>query len=157
MSFPLHCRVDTAAVTLNGVHLQEMIDFEIQQGDDESVLVLRREPEAGDTLIVIRVPLEGRHGKSRFRNQFVYERLPQLVEDNISPEQWREAQRAVVQDGDQVPETTDYINLKNGRIHARNNGERAEGPLLAIHDLAGGRGKDSTQFRSSPPGAHGVP
>jgi hypothetical protein len=86
-----------------------------------------------------------------------YEQLPQLVTDNLSPEQWLEAQSAVITEGASVPDTTDYINLKNGQIHRYTYGQEAEAPLMATHDLAGGRGKDSTQFHTSPPGSHGVP
>ena len=86
-----------------------------------------------------------------------YEQLPQLVKDNISAEQWEAAQRGVVLEGGLIPETTDYINLKNGQIHTHRAGEAASAPLLPAHDLAGGRGRDDAQFRTSPPGAHGVP
>ena len=86
-----------------------------------------------------------------------YEQLPQLVKDNISAEQWPEARRAVVHEREPIPETTDYINLKNGQIHTYEIGQLADGPLLPAHDLSGGGGKDSTQFHTAPRGAHGVP
>lgn len=86
-----------------------------------------------------------------------YEELPRPVQDNLSPEQWREALRGVVPEGGTVPETTVYINLKNGQFFQYELGQRANAPLLPAHDLAGGRGADDTQFHTSPPGAHGVP
>ena len=82
-----------------------------------------------------------------------YERLPQLVKDNLSAEQWELAQGEIIADGDPVPDSTNYINLKNGQIHTYNKGEPASGPLLAVHNLSGGSGKDSTQFETTPPGA----
>jgi hypothetical protein len=86
-----------------------------------------------------------------------YERLPNLVKDNLSAEQWPEAERHIIRDGVLVPETTDYINLKNGQIHTYQSGEPADGPLLAVHDIAGGRGRDRSQFDTSPRGAHEEP
>jgi hypothetical protein len=93
----------------------------------------------------------------RWQTELNYEQLPRLVKDNISLEQWSEAQRAVIAPGAVVPESTDYINLKNGQIHGYAIGDEAEAPLLASHDLAGGGGKDSTQFRTAPQGSHDVP
>lgn len=86
-----------------------------------------------------------------------YEELPREVRDNLSLEQWREAQQAVIAEGQPVPETAQYINLKNALIMTYQLGERAQGPMLPVHDLAGAHGKDDTQFHTSPPGAHGVP
>jgi hypothetical protein len=78
------------------------------------------------------------------------------VKDNLSLEQWMETQRGVVPEGP-VPETTDYLNPRNGQIYTHEIGQPAGGPLLPVHDLAGGRGKGSTQFRTVPPGARGLP
>jgi len=86
-----------------------------------------------------------------------YEQLPDPVKDNLTNEQWQEAQRGVILEGQDIPETTIYINLKNGQQLPYETGMRANAPLLPVHDLAGGRGADSSQFHSSPPGAHGVP
>jgi hypothetical protein len=86
-----------------------------------------------------------------------YGNLPQEVTDNLTPEQWHEALVAIVHEHTIVPETTEYINLKNGQIRQYEVGERADAPLLATHNLSGGRGQDSTQFHTSPPDAHGVP
>lgn len=92
------------------------------------------------------------------QNPYVhYENLPSPIKDNLSPEQWLEAQNAIILEGNPVPETTSYINIKNGVCQQYQAGERAPGPLLPTHDLAGGRGYDDTQFHTSPPGAHGVP
>ena len=86
-----------------------------------------------------------------------YEQLPNEVKDNLTPEQWTLAQRVAIDEGEEVPETTGYLNLKNGMRRMYTAGERADAPLLAEHDLAGGRGADDSQFHRSPPGAHGVP
>lgn len=86
-----------------------------------------------------------------------YEELPSPVRDNLSPDQWRLAQRGVVPEGGTVPETTVYINLKNGQCLQYEQGQHTSAPLLPTHDLSGGRGTDDTQFYTSPPGAHGVP
>ncbi len=82
-----------------------------------------------------------------------YEELPQLIKDNLTPEQWRLAERELVDEGALVPESGDYINIKNGQIHTHTAGERATGPLLAVHNLSGGHGRDDTQFHTTPPGA----
>jgi hypothetical protein len=81
-----------------------------------------------------------------------YEQLPNLVKDNLSEEQWRLARQEVIEEHQPVPETTDYINLRNGQIHRFEMGVRADGPLLPVHDLSGGGGKDSTQFFTEPGG-----
>jgi hypothetical protein len=86
-----------------------------------------------------------------------YEQLPDVVKDNLSPEQWLEAQRDLILEGEEVPDTAYYVNLKNSMFREYLAGERAEAPLLPVHDLSGGRGKDSTQFHTTPPGAPGVP
>ncbi len=86
-----------------------------------------------------------------------YEELPTIVRDNLTPDQWILAQRGVIDEGVAVPETTGYVNLKNGERKTYLAGERADAPLLPEHDLAGGRGSDDTQFHTTPPGAHGVP
>lgn len=86
-----------------------------------------------------------------------YQQLPQEVKDNIAEEQWPQAQRGVIPDGELVPDATDYINLKNGQIHTYERGQPANGPLLPVHDLAGGRGRDNTQFHTAPDGAHPAP
>ena len=86
-----------------------------------------------------------------------YEQLPQPVKNNLSREQWVEAQREVIREGDSVPEKAQYINLKNGLILQYEQGEPAQGPLLPVADLSGGGGKDSTQFHTAPPGATGEP
>jgi hypothetical protein len=86
-----------------------------------------------------------------------YERLPSPVKRTLSADQWEAARRGVVAEGQPVPETTDYINLKNGQCLRYQRGEPAPGPLLATHDLAGGRGRDSTQFSTEPAGAHPPP
>lgn len=83
-----------------------------------------------------------------------YENLPNAVKNNVSEDQWDEVQRMVVPEDSEVPQTTQYINLKDGYSRSYEQGEKAPAPLLATHDLAGARGKDDIQFRSSPPDAH---
>jgi len=86
-----------------------------------------------------------------------YAELPGPIKDNIAPDQWAEAQRDIIAEGDPVPETTQYINLKNGQILPYQQGQRAAGPLLPTHDLSGGHGTDDTQFNTTPKGARGKP
>ena len=86
-----------------------------------------------------------------------YDTLPQRVRDNISADQWDAIQHLVIQEGEPVPDTTGYINLKNGQIHQCERGTPATGPLLAEHDLSGARGKNDSQFEGAPFGAHPAP
>ncbi len=79
-----------------------------------------------------------------------WEQLPKAVKQNLTPDQWREALRNVIPEGGFIPQTTVYLNLKNGLSLRYEFGQRAPAPLLATHDLAGGRGADDTQFKSSP-------
>ncbi len=83
-----------------------------------------------------------------------YDKLPQLVKDNVSENQWPAAQREAIADGDPVPEDSYYINLKNGQVHHYARGEAAHGPLLPCADLSGARGKDSRQFYTDKTGTH---
>jgi hypothetical protein len=80
-----------------------------------------------------------------------YEELPHIVKNNLTPQQWAEALWNVIPEGGLVPQTTEYLNLKNGQRKRYEFGARAPAPLLATHDLAGGRGADDTQFRTAPP------
>ena len=80
-----------------------------------------------------------------------YGELPQLIKDNLSEQQWLEAQRDLIDAGERVPETARYIDVKNGQIHQHVAGETASGPLLPVHDLSGAGGKDDTRFRTAPP------
>ncbi|MGH2351053.1 MAG: hypothetical protein ACRDI2_23080 [Chloroflexota bacterium] len=90
-------------------------------------------------------------------DDLIYEQLPSEVKDNLTVEQWDEARHLVVQEGQMVPDTTWYINLKNGQMRQHDFGQPADGPLLATHNLAGGRGQDSRQFHTAPPRAHTGP
>jgi hypothetical protein len=83
-----------------------------------------------------------------------YAQLPAPVQQNLTAEQWLVAQHLVVAEGRPVPEATQYLYLKSGQFRQYRQDEPAEGPLLAAHNLAGGRGQDSGQLRSAPPGAH---
>ena len=86
-----------------------------------------------------------------------YDTLPQRVRDNVSADQWEQIQHLIIQEGTPVPDSTGYVNLKNGQVHRCERGTPATGPLLAEHDLSGGRGKDDSQFEGSPFGAHPAP
>jgi hypothetical protein len=157
--FPLGMLVETVKVMLNNVYLAEGLDFLLAHKNGQSKVELRRPPRPGDTLVVLRVPAR----ESAIRRPTsahpgpddvpAYEALPRIVKDNISREQSPEALREVVHVGVAVPETARYVNLKNGLIHPYQIGERADGPLLPVFALAGGRGKDDTQFHTSPSGA----
>src|SRR5215813_2497431 len=74
-----------------------------------------------------------------------YEELPNVVKQNLTPHQWAEAQFEVIPEGGLTPDATIYLNLKNGQFHRYEAGQRACAPLLAAHNLAGGRGADDTQ------------
>ena len=165
MQFPLGIEVETAKVMVNDVYWVQGLDYGIRTRDGQSWLMLGRAPKPRDQLIVLRAPRESKpdesHGETKppssWRVDIAYEHLPREVKDNLTVEQWMEAQRAVILEGATVPETTEYINLKSGLTRVHQMGERADGPLLPTHDLAGARGKDSTQFETAPPGAHGLP
>lgn len=86
-----------------------------------------------------------------------YEKLPQVVRDNIGAEQWEQIQHLIIEEGTPVPDTTGYVNLKNGQIQQCERGQPATGPLLAEHDLSGGGGKNSSQFEGAPFGVHPAP
>ncbi len=87
--------------------------------------------------------------------EIAYDQLPSSVKDNLTEEQWALAQREAILPGEPVPEGTVYVNLKNGLCRQYTTGEAADGPLLPVHDLSGGRGADDTQFRTAPRGTHG--
>ncbi len=79
-----------------------------------------------------------------------YEELPNVVKQNLTPGQWMAAQFEVIPEGGLTPDATVYLNLKNGQFQRYEADERAPAPLLAAHNLSGGRGADSTQFHSAP-------
>jgi hypothetical protein len=151
--FPLGMLVDTVKVMLNGVYLQQDLDFLLAHKHGESKVELRRPPKPGDQLIVLRVPA---HDSQQVHGQRVaaglddvppYEELPKRVKDNISREQWPHALREVIGRAGSIPESTQYINLKNGRVFLYQIGQRANAPLLPVHALAGARGKEDRPFQ----------
>ena len=157
--FPLGMLVETVKVMLNGVYLQQDLDFLLAHKNGQSQLELRRPAQAGDTLVVLRVPSrEPPRSQKRLDTADddvpPYEALPRAVKDNISREQWPEVRREVVRSGMKIPEPARYINLKNGLVFEYTAGQVANGPLLPVADLAGGGGKDDTQFHTAPQGAH---
>lgn len=91
--------------------------------------------KADDLLLVVDIP---------------YEELPDVVKHNLTPHQWAEAQFEVIPEGGVTPDTTAYLNLKNGQFQNYQAGDHAPAPLLAAHNLCGGRGADDTQFHSAP-------
>src|SRR5436305_312081 len=62
-----------------------------------------------------------------------YDALPQLIKDNLSAEQWEEAQYDILHEGVAIPETARFINIRNGQIHEYSAGDRADAPLLPVH------------------------
>jgi hypothetical protein len=160
--FPLDMLVETVKVMLNGVYLQEGLDFLLAHKQGQSKIELRRAPAPGSSLVVLRGPARepARAGKDTAHDGDdvpPYDQLPRIVRHNIAREQWPEARREVLHAGATIPETTRYVNLKNGLIFEFRVGERANGPLLPVFDLAGGRGKDDTQFHTAPAGGHYPP
>lgn len=161
MEFPLGTPVVSASVMVNGVYLEETLDFTIAaMPNGHGKLLLRHAPGPDDQLVVMRVPGQAPPQQSEdlgARAVPDYEHLPGIVKNNISPEQWVLARRRVVQEDAAIPEAANYVNLKNGQILRYELGQRAEAPLIPQHDLAGGGGKDDTQFRDEPEGAHLTP
>jgi hypothetical protein len=84
-----------------------------------------------------------------------YEQLPSAIKDNLSPDQWRRAQRGIIAEGTPVPDTTRYIDVKSGLCFEYQAGEPARGYILPVHDLSGAGGKENAQFETAPRGAHG--
>lgn len=82
-----------------------------------------------------------------------YDRLPGAVKQNLTESQWEEARRLVIPAGAPAPETTVYLNLRNGQTFQVEQGAPVSGPVLAAHNLTGGRGRDSEQFHTAPAGA----
>ena len=156
--FPLGIEVETANVMLNGAYLQLDDDYIVGRKQGQSIIELRRAPRAGDSVVVLRAPAsdgraEQRRHASAIQDVPPYENLPQLVKDNFSAEQWLAASRGIINEGATIPESTDYINLKNGQIHTLQVGEPAPAPLLPAHDLSGGGGADDAQFHTAPAAA----
>jgi len=77
-----------------------------------------------------------------------YQALPDEVKNNLTEEQFRLARVDIIEEGEIVPETTEYVDLGSGvrRVHRR--GELATGNLLPTHDLSGAHGKDNSQWES---------
>ncbi|MCL4370529.1 MAG: hypothetical protein M1380_06435 [Chloroflexi bacterium] len=77
-----------------------------------------------------------------------YAALPDAIKNNLTEEQFQLARVDVIEEGETIPETTEYIDLGSGvrRVHHR--GEAATGNLLPTHDLSGAHGKDSSQWQS---------
>jgi hypothetical protein len=82
-----------------------------------------------------------------------FEQLPGAVKNNLTAEQWEDVKPRVIADGNPAPDSAVYVNLKNGQQRRYEAGELVQGPVIAAHNLAGGRGQDSTQFHTVPPNA----
>jgi hypothetical protein len=151
--FPLGMPVETVKVMLNGVYLQEGLDFLLAHKHGESKVELRRPAQAGDNLVVLRVPAHESHLPGERRHALgledvpEYDGLPKRVKDNIAREQWPQALREVVHKSGPIPESAQYINLKNGRVFLYQVGQVANAPLLPLHALAGARGKEERPFQ----------
>jgi hypothetical protein len=108
--FPLGSLVETVKVMLNGVYLEEDLDFLLRRKNGQSKIELRRPPSPGDTLLVLRVPSSDAPRIERapeLDDVPAYDQLPKAVKDN----------------------------LKNGLIAEYVVGERASAPLLPVHAL----------------------
>lgn len=79
---------------------------------------------------------------------FRYAGLPDEVRNNLSEEQFEFARVDVVEEGEPIPETTEYIDLGSGVRRVYKRGETAPGNLLPTHDLSGAHGKDNTQWET---------
>ena len=75
-----------------------------------------------------------------------YEDLPEAVKNNLTEEQFDLAKVDVVEAGEMVPGTTEYIDLATGVRRTYRDGEIAPADLLPTHDLSGAHGKDNTQW-----------
>jgi hypothetical protein len=151
--FPLGMLVDTVKVMLNGVYLQERLDFLLAHKNGESKVELRQPAQPGDSLVVLRVPARETHVSGQRRSAPglhdvpEYDALPKRVKDNIAREQWPQALHEVVHPSGPIPESAQYINLKNGRVFLYQVGQVANAPLLPLHALAGARGKEDRPFQ----------
>ena len=76
-----------------------------------------------------------------------YADLPEVVKNNLTADQFDLARVDIIQPGEEIPETTEYIDLASGirRVHRR--GDVAAGNLLPTHDLSGAHGKEYTQWQ----------
>ncbi len=77
-----------------------------------------------------------------------YEALPEEVRNNLSEDQFQLARVDVVEEGETIPETTEYIDLGSGVRKVHHRGEPAPGDLLPTHDLSGAHGKDYSQWQT---------
>jgi hypothetical protein len=158
--FPLGMLVETVKVMLNDAYLLEGQDFLLAHKNGQSKIELRRPPRAGDTLVVLRVPARAtasaRQPSAHHDDVPPYDHLPKQVKDNIAREQWPEALHEVVHSGTSIPESGRYVNLKNGLVFEYVVGQKANGPLLPVHALAGARGKEDRPFHHAHD-AHYIP
>jgi len=76
-----------------------------------------------------------------------YRTLPETVRNNLTEHQFELASVDIVEEGEIIPETTEYIDLASGVRKIHHWGEVAPGNLLPTHDLSGARGKDDSQWQ----------
>ena len=76
-----------------------------------------------------------------------YSELPDVVKDNLSEDQFRMAFADIIEEGQRIPQTTQYIDLENGQMQVFSEGDTSPGDLLPTHDLSGADGKNDTQFQ----------
>lgn len=77
-----------------------------------------------------------------------YATLPEAIKRNLTPDQFELARVDVIEEGEIVPETTEYIDLGSGTRKVHERGTIAQGNLLPTHDLSGAYGKDFSQWET---------
>ncbi len=75
-----------------------------------------------------------------------YQDLPEFVKNNLSEDQFELAKVDILEPGETIPETTEYVDLATGVRKIYRTGDAAPSSLLPAHDLTGARGKDSSQW-----------
>lgn len=75
-----------------------------------------------------------------------YTALPEEVRNNLTEDQFEFARVDIIEEGEIIPETTEYIDLGSGIRRIHREGEIAPGNLLPTHDLSGAHGKDYSQW-----------
>ena len=77
-----------------------------------------------------------------------YAALPDEIRNNLTEEQFQLSMVDIIEEGERIPETTEYVDLGSGIRRVHQQGELATSNLLPTHDLSGARGKDNSQWQS---------
>ncbi|MGI5836446.1 MAG: hypothetical protein ACOX87_08135 [Chloroflexota bacterium] len=77
-----------------------------------------------------------------------YVALPEEVRNNLTEDQFEFARVEIIEEGEMIPETTEYIDLGSGIRKVYREGEIAPGNLLPTRNLSGAFGKDYSQWQS---------